>query len=211
MKEIFFFVGLGLGTLCICQRCHLIGFTITPRRSHRQQYINASCRLHRRSDVKSHGGVTDLVSQVTVGYLYFLGLWFKKFQACGEVENGAVNTGRPSRLHMGLIHTSSTGWGAPFFTTQGSFTPRCSEHWVALLLPSWAHSHLGTLINPSPCFTVVTLLAGLGDSATDPGHSNFTCIVSCFCHGNISFHLNKISSSLHFVFLFYLLPRHLSL
>lgn len=119
MKEIFFFVGLGLGTLCICQRCHLIGFTIAPRRSHRQQYINASCRLHRRSDVKSHGGVTDLASQVTVGYLYFLGLWFKKFQACGEVENGAVNTGRPSRLHMGLIHTSSMGWGAPFFTTQG--------------------------------------------------------------------------------------------
>lgn len=151
MKEIFISVGLGLGTLCICQRYHLIGFTITSRCSHRQQYINASCRLHRRSDVKSHGGVTDLASQVTVGYLYFLGLWFKKFQACGEVENGAVNMGRPSRLHTGLIHTSSTGWGA----LRGSFTPRCREHWVALLLPSWAHSHL-MLINPSPCFTVVT-------------------------------------------------------
>lgn len=111
----------------------------------------------------------------------------------------------------GSFTPRARGGGHPSSPLRGSFTPRCSEHWVALLLPSWAHSHLGTLINPSPCFTVVTLLAGLGDSATDPGHSNFTCIVSCFCHGNGSFHLNKISSSLHFVFLFYLLPRHLSL
>lgn len=150
-------------THCMCQNCFFFFFEFAS-------YVEGMMRSYMEellSLPSDHGILT--FSHFVI--LKVPSLWRSSEWWGGEAENGAVNTG--TLLHCSQAHSHQDA------VNTGGASLHC-----AFTLP---HANEPLYLLHKLLFTVVILFAGLGDSATDPVHSNVTYIVIWFYLENGSF------------------------